>query len=203
MLPSCYTDSTDVKHVNMCVEFSHTTIPLVHRCVKILCHCPLMSWNPELIHLRDCNLMTTCLYYYEMISLTFESVCFCIVQWNIIRFFTSVQWVYNSCKLSECRFLTVVESVNFFIDSSKKRMIPLRLLISRWFPKFQLISFRHLRVPGNHILRRCRRWNRTVTLRLKLIFEGRLNVRLYVYQISPQHRETFPPRAPKKCPKRK
>ena len=77
MLPSCCTDGTDVKRVNVCVKFSHTTIPLVPQCLRILCHCPL-SWKPELIYLRDCNLKTTFLYYHEMRSLPFESVYFCI-----------------------------------------------------------------------------------------------------------------------------
>ena len=53
---------------------------------------------------------------------------------------------------------TVIDSINFFVDSSKKTNgISLRLLILFWFSKFQWFSFRHLRVTGNHVLRRCRR----------------------------------------------
>ena len=59
----------------MCVKFWRTTMPLVPRYLKISRHCPL-SWKPELIYLRDCNLTTICLYFHEMRILTFGSVYF-------------------------------------------------------------------------------------------------------------------------------
>ena len=67
----------------------------------------------------------------------------------------------------------VCKLLRWFIEKTNR--IPLPLLISRWFPKFQLISFRHLRVTGNRVLRRCRRWNRTVTLRLNATRSTKLN----------------------------
>ena len=78
-----------MKRVNVWVEFSHTTIPLVPRCVRILCHCPL-SWKSELIYPRDYNLMTTYSYVCMNIVLTprrdasfFERLSPFYIQYNL------------------------------------------------------------------------------------------------------------------------
>ena len=55
------------KHV--CLELSHTTIPLVPRCVIILCHCPLL-WKPELIYLA-----TRLLWWLLVYSIGFVNQC--------------------------------------------------------------------------------------------------------------------------------
>ena len=49
MLPSCCTYDTDIKGVNVCVEFLHPTIPLIPRCVRILCHCLKAMCNTFLV----------------------------------------------------------------------------------------------------------------------------------------------------------
>ena len=93
--------------------------------------------------------------------------CVFLYRLLVIRFCTSVQWQCNSCNLFKCRFLTIIESVHFFANLSKKKNEK-DSTSSIWLPKFRLFSFRHLRVTGNRVLRRCRRWNRTVTLSLNI-----------------------------------
>ena len=73
MLPFCCTDGTDVISISMCVKFSHITIPLVLWCVRILCHWPL-SWKPELIYLRHCNLMSKKNYVHVNYTQNFKCV---------------------------------------------------------------------------------------------------------------------------------
>ena len=124
VLPSCCIHGTDVKRVNVCVKFFHSTIvndptgslaydnsTSLYSVVKARNNLPtrlqfddylfVSSWN-EIIDVWKC------VFLYRP------------VEYNSVLYMSSV--VRNSCNLSECRFLTVIESVNFFVDWSKKRI---------------------------------------------------------------------------------
>ena len=141
MLPSCCTDETDVKRVNV-VWNSHTTIPLVPLCVRILCHCP-MSWKPELIYLRDCNLITTRLYYYEMRSSTFENVyCFLTEEAMfllIFFFFEILVWEYSEYSKTSRNLYVSVRRVCVCVRFStfQTPITHKRIEISTWILVYQ------------------------------------------------------------------